>query len=210
MLPEALDALDELSTNLRWSWHEPTRRLFDSIDPTLWAQTGHDPIALLGAVDPARLAELAKDTSFVSTANALLHDLHDYLEKPRWYQSLADAPRSIAYFSPEFGIAAALPQYSGGLGILAGDHLKSASDLGVPIIGVGLFYRAGYFRQAISREGWQLETYPVLDPDGLPLTVLRHPDGTWIRCQGHRSSRQENGQQAHTLLESCLLAPQSR
>ena len=178
MLPEALDALDELSTNLRWSWHEPTRRLFDSIDPTLWAQTGHDPIALLGAVDPARLAELAKDTSFVSTANALLHDLHDYLEKPRWYQSLADAPRSIAYFSPEFGIAAALPQYSGGLGILAGDHLKSASDLGVPIIGVGLFYRAGYFRQAISREGWQLETYPVLDPDGLPLTVLRHPDGT--------------------------------
>ena len=85
---------------------------------------------------------------------------------------------TIAYFSPEFGIAAALPQYSGGLGILAGDHLKSASDLGVPLIGVGLFYRAGYFRQAISRDGWQQESYPVLDPDGLPLAVLRQPDGT--------------------------------
>ncbi len=101
-----------------------------------------------------------------------------YLTEPRWYQGLTDAPKSIGYFSPEFGIAAALPQYSGGLGILAGDHLKSASDLGVPIIAAGLFYRAGYFRQAISREGWQQESYPVLDPDGLPLSVLRHPDGT--------------------------------
>jgi starch phosphorylase len=178
VLPEALAALDELSTNLRWSWHEPTQRLFNSVDPGLWDETGHDPIALLGAVHPERLNELAADAAFTSTANELLADLHDYLEKPRWYQGLDDAPSSIGYFSPEFGIAAALPQYSGGLGILAGDHLKSASDLGVPIIGVGLFYRAGYFRQAISREGWQLESYPVLDPDGLPLRVLRHPDGT--------------------------------
>lgn len=178
VLPEALTALDELSTNLRWSWHEPTRRLFQSIDPELWVESGQDPIALLGAVEPSRLGELAADVAFTSEASALLADLHDYLEKPRWYQGLTDAPAAIGYFSPEFGIAAALPQYSGGLGILAGDHLKSASDLGVPIIGVGLFYRAGYFRQAISREGWQLESYPVLDPDGLPLTVLRHPDGT--------------------------------
>ncbi|CAN5217647.1 glycosyltransferase family 1 protein [soil metagenome] len=178
VLPESLAALDELSSNLRWSWHEPTRQMFRSVDPELWETTGHDPIALLGAVGPARLDELAADASFVSTSKTLVDDLHDYLEKPRWYQSLTDAPASIGYFSPEFGIAAALPQYSGGLGILAGDHLKSASDLGVPIIGVGLFYRAGYFRQAISRDGWQQETYPVLDPDGLPLRVLRHPDGT--------------------------------
>lgn len=177
VLPDALSALDELSTNLRWSWHEPTQRLFDSIDPNLWVETGHDPIALLGAVDTARLAELASDAAFVASAQNLTHNLHEYLENPRWYQSLEDAPASIGYFSPEFGIAAALPQYSGGLGILAGDHLKSASDLGVPIIGVGLFYRDGYFRQAISPEGWQQETYPVLDPDGLPLSVLRHPDG---------------------------------
>ncbi len=178
VLPESLSALDELSTNLRWSWHEPTQRMFKSVDPALWELTGHDPIALLGGVGRERLAELADDKDFVATASSLLADLHDYLEKPRWYQGLDGAPASIGYFSPEFGIAAALPQYSGGLGILAGDHLKSASDLGVPIIGVGLFYRAGYFRQAISREGWQQETYPVLDPDGLPLTVLRHPDGT--------------------------------
>ena len=178
VLPEALSALDELSTNLRWSWHEPTLKFFESIDPILWEATGSDPIALLGAVEPARLAELACDATFVSAADNLLAQLHDYIEKPRWYQSLTDAPASIGYFSPEFGIAAALPQYSGGLGILAGDHLKSASDLGVPIIGVGLFYRAGYFRQAISPDGWQQESYPVLDPDGLPLTVLRYPDGT--------------------------------
>ncbi len=178
VLPQALTALDELSTNLRRSWHQPTRQLFKSIDPLVWEETGHDPIALLGAVGPERLAELAADDAFVARANELRDELHRYLTEPRWYQSLTDAPAAIGYFSPEFGIAATLPQYSGGLGILAGDHLKSASDLGVPIIGVGLFYRAGYFRQAISREGWQMESYPVLDPDGLPLSVLRHPDGT--------------------------------
>ncbi|MCU1404396.1 MAG: glycosyltransferase family 1 protein [Glaciihabitans sp.] len=178
VLPDALQSLEELATNLRWSWHQPTRQLFASIAPEVWDEIGQDPVGLLGAVEPARLAELAADESFVGRANALRDDLHGYLYDPRWYQQLEDAPATIAYFSPEFGIAAALPQYSGGLGILAGDHLKSASDLGVPIIGVGLFYRAGYFRQAISREGWQQETYPVLDPDGLPLSVLRNPDGT--------------------------------
>jgi len=177
VLPESLGALEQLATNVRWSWHEPTRQLFASIAPEVWDEIGHDPIGLLGAVAPERLAELADDASFVERANALRDELTTYLSEPRWYQQLEDAPASIAYFSPEFGIAAALPQYSGGLGILAGDHLKSASDLGVPIIGVGLFYRAGYFRQAISREGWQQETYPVLDPDGLPLSVLRYPDG---------------------------------
>jgi starch phosphorylase len=178
VLPEALASLEELAINLRWSWHHPTRRLFASISPTIWDETGRDPVALLGAIEPSRLRELADDEVFVNRANSLRDELHYYLSEPRWYQSLEGAPASIAYFSPEFGIAAALPQYSGGLGILAGDHLKSASDLGVPIIAAGLFYRAGYFRQGISREGWQQETYPVLDPDGLPLSVLRHPDGT--------------------------------
>jgi starch phosphorylase len=181
VLPEALASLEELAINLRWSWHHPTRRLFASISPTVWDETGHDPVALLGAIDPSRLRELADDEVFVNRANSLRDELHYYLSEPRWYQSLEGAPASIAYFSPEFGIAAALPQYSGGLGILAGDHLKSASDLGVPIIAAGLFYRAGYFRQGISREGWQQESYPVLDPDGLPLSVLRHPDGTAAR-----------------------------
>lgn len=178
VLPERLAALSELATNLRRSWHQPTRQLFRSIDPALWDATGNDPVALLGAVETERLAELAADDAFVESVTALQRELHDYLSKPRWYQSLADAPAAIAYFSPEFGIAAALPQYSGGLGILAGDHLKAASDLGVPIVGVGLFYRSGYFRQGISREGWQVESYPVLDPDGLPLSVLRRADGS--------------------------------
>jgi starch phosphorylase len=181
VLPEALSALEQLASNLRWSWHVPTRRLFEDISPTLWEASGYDPIGLLGEIEPARLAELATDREFVARADALLVDLHTYLTEPRWYQqqhSADDAPKSIAYFSPEFGIAATLPQYSGGLGILAGDHLKSASDLGVPIIAVGLFYRSGYFNQAIAQDGWQQETYPVLDPDGLPLSVLRHPDGS--------------------------------
>jgi starch phosphorylase len=178
VLPQQLSSLEELATNLRWSWHQPTLRLFESISPEAWEESDHDPVGLLGIIGPARLDELVQDEAFVARANALRDDLHAYLTEPRWYQSLVDAPKSIAYFSPEFGIAAALPQYSGGLGILAGDHLKSASDLGVPIIAAGLFYRAGYFRQAISRDGWQQETYPVLDPDGLPLRVLRNPDGT--------------------------------
>ena len=177
VLPDALSGLEELAGNLRWSWHEPTMQHFASIAPSEWDESGRDPIALLGAVELSRLDELAADDDFVSRTDALLAELHTYLTEPRWYQGIEGAPASIAYFSPEFGIAAALPQYSGGLGILAGDHLKSASDLGVPIIAVGLFYRSGYFRQAISREGWQQETYPVLDPDGLPLSVVRHPDG---------------------------------
>ena len=182
VLPESLAALDELAGNLRWSWHEPTRQLFEHIAPELWRETGTDPVALLGAVDTARLESLARDNDYVAWANATRDELREYLEKPRWYQGLeGDKPASIAYFSPEFGIAAALPQYSGGLGILAGDHLKSASDLGVPLVGVGLFYRAGYFSQAISPDGWQLESYPLLDPDGLPLSVLRRADGSPVQ-----------------------------
>ncbi|TFD16549.1 alpha-glucan family phosphorylase [Cryobacterium sp. TMT2-23] len=182
VLPESLGALDELAGNLRWSWHEPTRQLFEHIAPELWRETGTDPVALLGAVDTARLAQLAADSDYVAWANSTRDELRSYLQEPRWYQGLeGEKPASIAYFSPEFGIAAALPQYSGGLGILAGDHLKSASDLGVPLVGVGLFYRAGYFSQAISPDGWQLESYPLLDPDGLPLSVLRRADGSAVQ-----------------------------
>ncbi|HET6826480.1 MAG TPA: alpha-glucan family phosphorylase, partial [Amnibacterium sp.] len=177
VLPQSLGALDALAANLRWSWHEPTRQLFAEIDPVIWQDIAGDPVALLGAVSPARIQELADNTAFVARANALKDDLDRYASEPRWYQTLAEAPKHIAYFSPEFGIAAALPQYSGGLGILAGDHLKSASDLGLPLTGIGLFYRAGYFKQSISGDGWQQEAYPVLDPDGLPLTLTRHADG---------------------------------
>jgi starch phosphorylase len=163
--------------NLRWSWHHPSLDLFESIDPEAWQQVGQDPVKLLGEVSPERLAALASDADFLTRMGAVHADLQRYLSTPQWYQSLEGAATSIAYFSPEFGITEVLPQYSGGLGILAGDHLKAASDLGVPILGVGLLYRAGYFKQSLNAEGWQQERYPPLDPHGLPLTLLRNADG---------------------------------
>lgn len=180
-LPERLTALDQLSTNLRWSWDKPTQELFATIDPELWERCGSDPVALLGAVNPARLDELAMDEAFLGRLDALTADLNDYLSRPLWYQQRqeqgAEMPAAIAYFSMEFGIAEVLPNYSGGLGILAGDHLKSASDLGVPLVAVGLYYRSGYFRQSLTADGWQNETYPSLDPQGLPLRLLTDATG---------------------------------
>ncbi|MEV2197557.1 glycosyltransferase family 1 protein [Streptomyces phaeochromogenes] len=179
VLPEALHPLSDLARNLRWSWHAETRDLFQSVDPEHWAASECDPVRLLGSVSPERLAELAEDRRFLRRLAAAADDLKDYVGGERWYQSqTSELPAAIAYFSPEFGITAALPQYSGGLGILAGDHLKAASDLGVPLIGVGLLYRHGYFRQSLSRDGWQQEHYPVLDPNELPVSLLREPDGT--------------------------------
>jgi starch phosphorylase len=178
VLPEPLAALGELVDNLRWCWHPSTRELFSTIDPALWESTGHDPVRLLGSVGPGRIQELAGDGAFLERLATEHADLQRYLSEPRWYQGLEnDPPKAIAYFSAEYGITAVLPQYSGGLGILAGDHLKSASDLGVPIIGVGLLYRSGYFKQSLSRDGWQQEYYPVLDPDGLPISQLRDAKG---------------------------------
>ncbi|MEV0200283.1 alpha-glucan family phosphorylase [Nonomuraea sp. NPDC050691] len=183
VLPRELAALGELVHNLRWSWHPETTDLFAEVDPRLWEQVGHDPVALLGAVDPARLSELAADRRFLRRLADAADDLREYMTAPRWYQTLPDAARAIAYFSPEYGIAAALPQYSGGLGILAGDHLKAASDLGVPILAVGLLYRHGYFTQSLSPEGWQMEHYPSLDAGGLPLTLLKEEDGTPVKIR---------------------------
>ncbi|MFE9019498.1 glycosyltransferase family 1 protein [Streptomyces sp. NPDC007808] len=182
VLPEPLRPLSDLARNLRWSWHAETRDLFQSVDPERWAACGRDPVRLLGSVPPGRLAELAEDRRFLRRLAAVADDLADYVGGRRWYQDQpGEFPAAIAYFSPEFGITAALPQYSGGLGILAGDHLKAASDLGVPLIGVGLLYRHGYFRQSLSRDGWQQEHYPVLDPNELPLALLKEPDDTPAR-----------------------------
>ncbi|OZE13324.1 glycogen phosphorylase [Rhodococcus sp. 05-2255-3B1] len=175
-LPARLNALAELSTNLRWSWHPSTQDLFEHIDPLLWTELERDPVAVLGAVAPARLEELAADEHFLAELDAAEADLHDYLARPLWYQNeLAEGralPSGIGYFSMEFGVTEVLPNYSGGLGILAGDHLKAASDLGLPLIGVGLLYRSGYFRQSLTADGWQAERYPSLDPHGLPLRLL--------------------------------------
>jgi glycogen phosphorylase len=180
-LPPELAALSDLVMNLRWSWHQDTLDLFAYVDPELWRDCGGDPVRLLGAVSPARLAALSKDKRFLRRLSDAADDLADYLAQPRWYQDQTEAPSSIAYFSMEFGITEVLPQYSGGLGILAGDHLKAASDLGVPIIGVGLLYRAGYFAQGLSRDGWQQELYPSIDPHGLPLSLVRGADGAAVK-----------------------------
>ena len=183
-LPPELAPLRTLMLNLRWSWHAPTRALFAEIDPVAWESSGHDPAGLLARVSHERLARLANDEDFLLRLGEAVAELGEYRTGQRWYQLSGQAeqgPAAIAYFSPEYGITAALPQYSGGLGILAGDHLKSASDLGVPLIGVGLLYRHGYFTQSLSSEGWQAERYPASDPAGLPIALLRDADGAPAR-----------------------------
>jgi len=171
-LPEALAPLQELALNLRWSWDERTLDLFRWVDPELWAEQ-HDPVRVLSLVARDRLEALAQDSAFMSFLGEIHADLKRYLTAHRWFQNRGRSPLAkVAYFSPEFGIAEALPQYSGGLGILAGDHLKAASSLGVPMVGVGLLYREGYFRQHLNAEGWQEERYPVLDPNSMALSPV--------------------------------------
>ena len=194
-LPQRLAGLGPLAVNLRWSWHTPTQDLFASIDPGLWRRVEQDPVRMLGEVPPARLDALAADEEFLARLDAESADLDDYLARPRWYQHEQNEgtrlPSGIAYFSMEFGVSEVLPNYSGGLGILAGDHLKAASDLGLPLIGVGLLYRSGYFRQSLTADGWQSEHYPNYDPQGLPLRLLTEADGTPALIQaampGHRT-----------------------
>ncbi|TCO57264.1 alpha-glucan family phosphorylase [Actinocrispum wychmicini] len=190
-LPESLADLGTLANNLRWTWHPPTQDLFAMVDPQAWEDLGGDPLRMLEQAPAERLRLLAADEDFMTRVRAISDDLKRYLTTDRWYQRRADElanraagdpaaprlPKSIAYFSMEFGVTEALPNYSGGLGVLAGDHLKAASDLGVPLIGVGLLYRSGYFRQSLSAEGWQVEHYPVIDPRGLPLEPLTEPSG---------------------------------
>jgi starch phosphorylase len=165
--------------NLRWSWDDRTQDLFRWVEPDAWEATGHDPIRLLGMVDHRRLDHLAADRAFLSFMAEVHDDLRRYLETDRWFQGrqspggAESSPlRSVAYFSPEFGIAEALPQYSGGLGVLAGDHLKAAGGLGVPLVGVGLFYHQGYFRQEMNPDGWQKERYVDLDPHVMALSPV--------------------------------------
>ncbi|MGH4020797.1 MAG: alpha-glucan family phosphorylase [Pseudonocardiaceae bacterium] len=180
-LPGSLAPLETLATNLRWTWHPPTQDLFAALDGQVWRRVSGDPVRLLGEIPTDRLTELASDGDVVARTRELAEDLRGYLEQPRWYQQRRESdhalPESIAYFSMEFGVSEVLPNYSGGLGVLAGDHLKAASDLGVPLIGVGLLYRSGYFRQSLSLDGWQQEHYPALDPQGLPLQLVADRSG---------------------------------
>ena len=182
-LPERLGVLASIAGNLRWTWDTRTVELFRWIDADTWERCGHDAVKLLGLVSRERYEQLSDDGPFLGFLAGVEEQLHEYLEEPRWYQArkAGDDPRAIAYFSPEFGVGEALPIYSGGLGVLAGDHLKAASDLGVPIVGVGLLYRQGYFRQQLNADGWQQENYPSLDPHGMPLSLLQDDEGSPLK-----------------------------
>jgi starch phosphorylase len=170
-LPPRLEALNKLSLDLRWTWDHPARDVFESLDPDLWEKTNHNPRLLLGRISQRRLAELASDEAFLAELDRAAASLAEYRSSAGWFRRAhPDADGVVfAYFSAEFGLTECMPNYAGGLGILAGDHLKSASDAGLPLVGVGLLYQRGYFQQYLNADGWQQETYPVNDFATLPL-----------------------------------------
>ncbi len=180
-LPSEIQELEALSKNFYWVWNRSTRKIFEEIDFKLWETTGHNPVILLQKVPRARLEDLARSSEFTSRVNKAYANLAEYGSKGflnTWYQRnySPSSEQLVAYFSAEFGITECLKIYSGGLGILAGDHLKSASDLGIPLVGVGLFYRNGYFSQHMTSDGWQIENYPENIPHELPLELVTKPD----------------------------------
>ena len=180
-LPAALEPLRELAYNLRWTWRRQTLDLFTRLDAKAFADSGQNPIAMLSQVSAGRLAEAARDETFLARMRAEVGDLNTYLDSGRWFQrtvpSTGAPTPAVAYFSMEFGISPTLPIYSGGLGILAGDHLKSASDLGVPMVAIGLLYQWGYFSQSLDRDGWQQENYKHNDTATLPVQPVQGKDG---------------------------------
>ena len=184
-LPERLSRLDELAANLWWSWQYAPRKVFRDLDYPLWRTTAHNPVRMLSLVTPDRLDQMSRDGDFLHTYDAALEGLDAaYAAKNTWmsrrFQEVQNT--TVAYFSAEFAIHQSLPIYAGGLGVLAGDHCKEASDLGVPLVGVGFMYPQGYFHQTTSQDGWQQEVYerlnwpdvaiePALKPDGTPCVV---------------------------------------
>jgi starch phosphorylase len=182
-MPEGLDGLSELVLDLRWSWNHEADRLWKRIAPELWARTGN-PWLILQNVSTARLNVLAGDSTFQKTLADYVASYRDAMEKPSWFQQThAESPLTVAYFSMEFGLSEALPLYSGGLGILAGDYMKTASDLGISTIGIGLLYQQGYFRQVLDITGSQAEFYPYNDPGQLPIMPVRDKDGEWLAIE---------------------------
>jgi starch phosphorylase len=179
-LPPRLQALQKLAYNMWWCWNHDAIALFRRLDPDLFDAVEHSPVKLLGALDSSRLEALLHDDGFLAHMDRVEEALDAYLSGATWYQETYGSATDcrIAYFSAEFGLHESVPIYSGGLGVLAGDHLKSASDLGVPLSGVGLMYREGYFRQYLNVDGWQQERYPENDFFNLPLIPELRPDGT--------------------------------
>ena len=181
-LPENLEILRRIAHNLCFSWNDNIQDLFQRMDPRLWATCKHNPVLMLGLISQDRLNDLAHDQGFMAQLERVTGDFDRYLSQPRVQSAeySAEQPFQVAYFSAEFGLIECLPIYSGGLGILAGDHLKSASDLNVPLVGVGLLYQGGYFSQYLTADGWQMETYPQNDFSNMPVRMVRDGDGKRI------------------------------
>jgi starch phosphorylase len=181
-LPAALEPLGRLALNLRWVWNHAADRLWEALAPDVWTQT-RNPVLVIQNTPRSRLEELSRNADFIERLRRLDRSHAEYLARPSWYQERCtiERPLSIAYFSMEYGITDAVPLYSGGLGVLAGDHLKTASDLGVPLTAVGLFYREGYFRQMLDASGAQLEIYAINSRDSMPVRQVVDSDGTPLR-----------------------------
>ena len=175
-LPEPLEPLREIAANMWWCWNHEAIALFHRMDRERWDGCGHNPVRLLGEIDQARLNTLLDDDGFLAHMRRVHQAMREYLESPPRYPDFADKG-VIAYFSAEFGLSECVPIYSGGLGILAGDHLKASSDLGLPLVGVGILYREGYFRQYLNPNGWQGEIYPDNDFFNMPVEKVRGADG---------------------------------
>ncbi len=184
-LPEPLRRLTELAYNLRWAYDHQTLALFRRLDRDLWEQTEHNPVAMLGKVSQDRLNAVCDDPAFMAHFQQVCESFDQYMNgiANSWYEKqYGQLPKPIiAYFSMEFGLTECLRNYSGGLGVLSGDHLKSASDLGLPLVGVGLLYQEGYFHQYLNADGYQQELYPINDYSILPVLLQRKADGTPIK-----------------------------
>lgn len=192
-LPPRLEALRALAYNLHWDWDFGTIDLFRRLDPDLWESSRYNPVLMLGTISQARLQEVAEDEGFLAQMDRAAQRLDDYLKERTWYRRHRPNPvpdECYAYFSMEFGLTSCLPVYSGGLGVLAGDHLKSASDLGLPLVAVGLLYQEGYFAQYLNADGWQQERYPINDFYNMPLHPERNPDGSELRIAVDYPGRQ--------------------
>ncbi|HTW86456.1 MAG TPA: alpha-glucan family phosphorylase [Candidatus Binataceae bacterium] len=183
-LPAQLVGLYELAIDLRWSWNHGADSLWEFADRKLWHATSN-PWLIFQSLTEARISELADNAAFVAEVQRQIAARAEYLRRPTWFAEHhgMDRMSPVAYFSMEFGLSEALPIYSGGLGILAGDHLKTASDLGVPLIGIGLLYQQGYFRQMLDGEGSQRELYPYNEPAMLPVTPVPDGHGGWLRIE---------------------------
>ncbi|GAB4234660.1 MAG: glycosyltransferase family 1 protein [Deltaproteobacteria bacterium] len=178
-IPKELAPLDEIARNLWFSWNWEAVQLFIRLNPVLWEQSYQNPVLMLGTLPQADLEAAAKDESFVANLERVYRSFHEYRKRTSWFEEAhgGDPAARVAYFSCEYGIDEGLPIYSGGLGVLSGDHLKSASDLGIPLVGVGLLYQKGYFRQVLSLDGWQQELYPDNDWYNMPVAMEAGPDG---------------------------------